>query len=288
MFPTVSNQFLLHNQSIKIHAISTGAVAVKTKFRAGQGKGTIAKINFLLDKNFTEWMPIWVWVIEHPEGVFVIDTGENMHVNDSQYFKSSGWFNNWLNTTQFRFKVNRTDELDYQLHNLGIAESDLKAIILTHLHLDHIDGLKFFPNTPVIVSSEEWKKPYGLLPKLLPAQFKPQIVDCNTPLTDFGLAHPLTKKQDLWLVPTPGHTWGHCSVLFKGDDCQILFAGDVTYLQSQLIENKFAGGNVDDRQMQATYQKIRQYAQKHPLIYLPSHDAEAANRLFNQEVLFNV
>ncbi|HEV9036146.1 MAG TPA: hypothetical protein VGQ51_05985 [Puia sp.] len=30
----------------------------------------------LLDRHFTEWLPVWVMVIEHPEGIFVIDTGE--------------------------------------------------------------------------------------------------------------------------------------------------------------------------------------------------------------------
>jgi hypothetical protein len=43
--------------------------------------------------------------LQHPEGVFVIDTGENANVNDPGYFKSSGMFANWFDTTQFKFKV---------------------------------------------------------------------------------------------------------------------------------------------------------------------------------------
>ncbi len=50
-------------------------------------------------------MPIWVWVIEHPEGIFVIDTGENTKIQTPGYFKSSGVFANWFNRAMFKFKM---------------------------------------------------------------------------------------------------------------------------------------------------------------------------------------
>lgn len=65
-----------------IHGFTTGMVSVKTKFREARGGALLSKLNFLLDSQFTEYMPIWVWVIDHPEGVFVIDTGENARVKN--------------------------------------------------------------------------------------------------------------------------------------------------------------------------------------------------------------
>jgi putative intracellular protease/amidase len=29
-----------------------------------------------VDRHWTEWLPICAWVVEHPEGVIVVDTGE--------------------------------------------------------------------------------------------------------------------------------------------------------------------------------------------------------------------
>src|ERR1700709_45978 len=133
MFATESTQLTINNVPVKIHAISTGEVSVKTKFRDRTKSGVLARLDFIFDRTYTEWMPIWVWVIEHPEGIFVIDTGENANVNNKDYFKSSGWFANWFNKTMFKFRVSREQEIDEQLLKLGIRPKEVKAVLLTHL-----------------------------------------------------------------------------------------------------------------------------------------------------------
>src|SRR6478609_1183557 len=130
MFDTLSIQLTSNGKPVKIHLVSTGTVSVKTKFRQATKTGLLAMLDFILDKNFTEWMPIWVMVIEHPEGVFIIDTGENANVNDPGYFKSSGIIANWFDTTQFKFLVNQNEEIGPQLHQLNIPIEKIKAVVL--------------------------------------------------------------------------------------------------------------------------------------------------------------
>jgi glyoxylase-like metal-dependent hydrolase (beta-lactamase superfamily II) len=281
----ITRHLSINKKVIKVHAISTGLVSVKTKFRETNNKGILAALFFFFDKNFTEWMPIWTWVLELPDGIFIVDTGENAHVSDEGYFKSSGYFSNWLNTTQFKFTVKHEDELDRQLYRIGIQPSDIKSIVLTHLHLDHIDGLKFFPKTPVLVNSLEWNKPYGDLPTLYPKGFKPTLIHLDTGYGNFKKTRALTESGDLIMVETPGHTRGHSSVLLKTDQGYILFAGDVVYHQSQLLENKFSGANVDFKKASQTYAAIKEFAKKNPLVVLPSHDKEAGERLKNMQTL---
>jgi len=74
-------------------------------------------------------------------------------------------------------------------------------------------------------------------------------------------------------------------VLFKTDKEHILFAGDASYKHQQLLDNRFGGANIDFVQSQKTYHNILQYAEKNPVIYLPSHDENSANRLVNRECL---
>jgi glyoxylase-like metal-dependent hydrolase (beta-lactamase superfamily II) len=275
----VTKQLSINNNPIKVHGISTGLVSVKTKFREANKKGLLAALSFMLDRKFTEWMPIWTWVIEHPEGIFVIDTGENSRVSDKGYFKPSGLFANWLNTTQFKFDVENEDELDSQLLKIGIPISRIKKVILTHLHLDHIDGLKFFPDIPILVNKLEWEKPYGDLPKLYPNWFEPELISLQEPFENFKNTWSLTKTEDLIMVETPGHTHGHASILLKADQGFFLFAGDVVYHQSQILENKFAGANVDFRKAEETYSSILEFANNNKLVFLPSHDIDAGKRL---------
>jgi len=288
MFERQTVEIKTQGEWTRIHLVSTGAVSVKTKFREATKKGYLAMIDFMLDKTFTEWMPIWVMIIEHPEGIFVIDTGENADVNNPGYFKSSGMFANWFDTTQFRFKVEKREEIGPQLNDLGIPIEKVKAVILTHLHLDHIDGLKYFPSTPVIVSRKEWEHPYGDLPKLYPPWFKPQLVDLDEQFELFEHAHYLTKSRNLLLIEAPGHTPHHCSVVLRGDDCTVFFAADICYSQYQLLEEKYAGANASYKKSKDTYDKVRRFAKKQRLIFLPSHDKDASTRLKMLKSLFDI
>jgi N-acyl homoserine lactone hydrolase len=53
---------------MRIHAIQTGTVAVKQRQVRGVGQGIQRRVNTMLDRAWTEPLPIYMWVIEHPEG----------------------------------------------------------------------------------------------------------------------------------------------------------------------------------------------------------------------------
>jgi glyoxylase-like metal-dependent hydrolase (beta-lactamase superfamily II) len=285
MFNSQSVSLTINNAPVKVHAFSTGEVSVKTKFRDRTKTGVFAQLDFIFDKQYTEWMPIWVWVIEHPEGIFVIDTGENSNINDPGYFKSSGWFASWFNRAMFKFRVNREQEIDAQLATVGIRPEDVKAVLITHLHLDHIDGLRHFPKTPIIVHQKEWEKPYGDLPKLYPDWFAPELITLSENYECFDQAHYLTAARDLVAIHTPGHTNEHISFLLKTDQGDILFAGDICYNQEQMLTSHFAGVDVNAGKSTATYQKVKGLADRSKLVFLPSHDSESAKRLVEMDFL---
>jgi glyoxylase-like metal-dependent hydrolase (beta-lactamase superfamily II) len=265
--------------------MSTGGVIVKTKFRQAVKTGLLAKLDFIFDRKFTEWLPIWVLVVEHPEGIFVIDTGENSRISDPDYFKRFGRMANWFNTSQYKFKVQRDEEIDQQLLSRSINPNQVSKVILTHLHLDHVDGLSHFPGVPIIVNKDEWDKPYGDLPGLYPPWFSPQLVKLEESVATFERAYPVTQARDIWLIETPGHTWHHCSVLIKADPCDIIFGADVCYDQDQLITLRYSGANASHRQSVKTYKALREYCRQNPSVYLPSHDLAAGQRLLNLQAV---
>ena len=288
MFPSQTIQLTIKGQPIKIHLVSTGVVSVKTKFREAKRTGLLAMLDFILDKKFTEWMPIWVLIIEHPEGVFVIDTGENADVINPGYFKSSGMFANWFNTSQFKFEVKGDEEIGPQLDQLNIPIEKIKAVVLTHLHLDHIDGLKYFPSTPVIVNKQEWERPFGDLPKLYPSWLEPTLVEVNESYDVFPHIHYLTQSKDLLLIETPGHTYHHCSVLLNTDECSVFFAADICYTQYQILEEKYSGSNASHKMAKDTYDIVKKFAKKNRIVFIPCHDAGASARLKELKPLFDV
>ena len=285
-YEPVTVELTAGGRPVRVHLFSTGRVAVKSRFRETRVfSKLLSMLDFIVDRKWTEWLPIWVMVIEHPEGIFVVDTGERAVVSDPGYFRSSGVLAEWFDSSQFRFFVRREEEVDRQLERLGIGLGDVRAVVLTHLHFDHTDGLCYFPDTPILVNRLEWERPYGALPRLWPAWLKPRLLELEDSLEDFSRISWITESRDIALVHTPGHTYGHCSVLLRTDGCHVLFAADVCYSQDQLVRGGFAANAASWRMGRETYRVVKEYGERNPLVVIPSHDGEAGERLRGLEVL---
>jgi N-acyl homoserine lactone hydrolase len=279
--------FYCNGKEVKVHAVQTGLISVKENFLNQKGQGFLSKLNIALGSAYAEFMPIWVWVIEHPEGIIVIDTGDIEAASHKAFYKDESMGSKFnLKAMANKRNISKRDELDTQLARLGIRPDQVSKVVLTHLHGDHTDGVKFFPGNEIIVNEAEHAKPYGNLPTTYPKWFNPTLVNFLKDRVDFfDVAYPVTKSEDVLLVPTPGHTYHHASVLLKTDNEHILFAGDVSYKYQQLLDNKFGGANIDYVASQKTYDNILGYAKKYPVIYLPSHDENSGRRLIGKECL---
>jgi Metallo-beta-lactamase superfamily len=96
----------------------------------------------LLDREWTEPLPIYAFAIEHPEGVIVVDTGETARASQPGYF--AGWH---PGVRAFREWVEPEQEIGPQLGRLGIRPSDVRWLVMTHLHTDHAGRLHHFPRS---------------------------------------------------------------------------------------------------------------------------------------------
>ena len=65
---------------MKIHAIQTGTVRIKTAQVEGRGHGFARRLAIFADRNWTDWLPTYVWAIEHRDGIMVVDTGQGAHL----------------------------------------------------------------------------------------------------------------------------------------------------------------------------------------------------------------
>src|SRR5256885_8400169 len=164
---------------MKIHAIQTGTVAVKTRQVEGVGHGRRRQLNMFLDREWTEPLPIYAFAIEHPEGVIVVDTGETARTSDSDYFPRWHPF--------FRYGLREwvapEEEIGPQLERLGIRPSDVRRVVLTHMHTDHAGGLHHFPHNEILVSGSDLSTASGRRGRLrgypnhrFPHWFDPTVV----------------------------------------------------------------------------------------------------------------
>ena len=274
---------------MKIHAIQTGTVAIAPRQREGVGHGLRRRLGPLLDRGWTEPLPIYAFAIEHEEGVIVVDAGETARA------AQPGYFPRWHPYYRFsvRFAIEPEEELGPQLEGLGIGPGDVRWTVLTHMHTDHAGGLRHVADSEVLVSREEIASASGRRGRLLgypnqhwPASFDPTAIDMDgAPYGPFPESRPLTQAGDVTLVPLPGHTPGHIGVVVEDGDRTVLLAGDSSYTQALMERGAVDGVAPDEAAARLTLDRIRTLTATTPTVYLVAHDPETAARLAEREVV---
>jgi glyoxylase-like metal-dependent hydrolase (beta-lactamase superfamily II) len=120
----------------------------------------------------------------------------------------------------------------------GLDPKEVKTVLMSHFHLDHISGLmakdtnaQMFPDAEIIVPAAElkwWTQPVESIPA--PRQGNAKRVQATFPswknvkVVD-GEAEVAPGIRQ---IPTPGHTQGHTSHVISSGGKQFIASGDVT------------------------------------------------------------
>ncbi len=272
---------------MNVHAIQTGWVRIKTAQVEGRGSGALRMLAVFADREWTDWLPSYAWLIEHREGLIVVDTGQGMHLNEHAH--SLHPYVRW----EVAFRIEPEQEIGPQLRSLGVASRDVKKVVLTHLHMDHDGGLAHFPNSEIFVQRNELElakgwigKVRGYLPNRWPSWFDPLPLDLSEPQVEpFATSKRLTDAGDVMAVATPGHTANHVSVLVDDGDASLFLAGDTSYNEDLMLAGKVDGVSPNAETSKRTLAAIRQFASQRPTVYLPTHDPDAGERLSKRQAV---
>lgn len=197
--------------------------------------------------------PALCGLLRHPtRGWILFDTGYSDHFTAAtQPFPERLY--RW--TTPFTLPPEET--LVAQLQRRGIAPQDIAHVVISHLHGDHIAGLRDFPAAGLMTMRDEVEAMdqrtrfgnlrHGTLPALLPADFRQRVryaedapaVALPPELKPFEHGFDLFGDGSLLAVHLPGHSRGQIGIVFRQQNDRLTFmSADACWSMSALRQDR--------------------------------------------------
>lgn len=270
----------------RVSIVSTGTVRIRPQHVESNGTPIIWWLN--TTRRWTAPRPINVYIVEHEQGLVLFDTGQDRRsVTDPDYFPDG--FAGHIYRRLAKFDIPADATLTARLAAIGYDIRDVHLAVLSHLHQDHIGGLRELGDAEIVVSAAEWAgvdkpgavfagllKRHITLPGLRWSQVAPAPVD-DPSILPFTSAHDLLGDGSLLLVPTPGHTPGSLSMLLHQPGLPpMLFVGDLSYDVDLLAAGRVPGVG-KPAGLRESSAAVNEFRRRNPdVLVLAAHDPAAA------------
>ncbi len=217
------------------------------------GDTTITKITEIVFPEFSDVIPAATpdvvkkveWLFPHfvtPEGALTVSIHSLIVETPGATLVVDTCIGNDRERGSFEVMTNLSTPYLDDMIAAGYNPDGIDYVLCTHLHLDHVgwntrfvDGkwVPTFPNASYLMGQKELDLFGNIDENTEDDFFKVQrtvFADSVQPILDAGLAKPIEGPAEVCegvrLIPTPGHTPGHCSVIIESKGESAMITGD--------------------------------------------------------------
>jgi glyoxylase-like metal-dependent hydrolase (beta-lactamase superfamily II) len=209
-------------------------------------------------------IPILMFLIDHPQGLVVFDTGLDIDRIEDPCLE-----------------VLPDQRLDRQIRRLGYEPGEVKYVVVSHLHLDHVGCMPLFPEATFVVRRQELRAAWW------PDEYE-RGYDFDTLLRTRHLKYlqpgtdetfDLFGEGSLVCIDTKGHTEGHQSLVVSlPDSGKIVLAGDAAQVLENFTDKVPPGMCWSSRHAVESIQKLQHLEAQGALVIL-GHELSALGTL---------
>ncbi|HEY7577396.1 MAG TPA: N-acyl homoserine lactonase family protein [Acetobacteraceae bacterium] len=214
--------------TVKLYAFTCGSVTGEFGRLMEGGQGDIT-------------LPIPVYLIEHPKGRALFDTGLHPDCQHDPVARLGARL-----AGLFRIALAPGEEVSARLAAMNRDAGQIDLLINSHFHFDHVGGNAMIPNATMLVQRREWDAGmdadaaarHGYNPRDFDLGHKLRLVDGE---------HDVFGDGSVVCLPTHGHTAGHQSLRLRLDSGEVVLAADACYFCRTLRERRLPR-HVHDRE----------------------------------------
>lgn len=247
--------------TVAVHILHCGEVGVDPAVPdRSVSKNPLAFTGLFRSSSLRIWLPVRAYLITAPKGTVLIDTSWNSNVRThpaatltpSLYFASKP-------------KLPQGQAVNEQLASLGYKTSDIDYVILTHMDVDHVNGLPLVHDAHHILASQEEIDESRTADIRYNAKQWRGITIAPVPFSHTAHAGPAEKAFDVFgdgtvtVIFTPVHSKGSVCVLVRGtsDGPFVLIAGDTGYTPDSWNKDQLPGPVYNRKEMLSSLSWVR-------------------------------
>jgi len=239
----------------RLHALTCGYLTGPMKLMIEGGEGSVT-------------MPIPAYLIEHPKGRILFDTG----IHPQLRVDPAGWLGE-RPARLFGFDgFGPADDIASRLRAVDRDPGKIDFIINSHLHYDHAGGNELVPNAAMVVQRREWAVTKSE-EEAAAAGFYRADYDHGHDVREVDGEHDLFGDGSVTTIPTFGHTPGHQSLRVRTDEGEAVLTGDACYFCRTLRERKLPRFVHDNTEMLASLDRLERLERGGATLFF-GHDPE--------------
>jgi glyoxylase-like metal-dependent hydrolase (beta-lactamase superfamily II) len=209
--------------------------------------------------------PSIAYVIEHPEGSILFETGVSPH-----------WKQEWPDAYKQIMgyaEVKTEDLLEAKLKSINKGPEDFDIVVMGHMHMDHAGGLRLFEDASaeIVLHEDEYRgiitlEEDGFFMSRADYEFLPR----KKPTLVYGEQQLL---KGIKLISVPGHTWGQMGMMVQLEHTGwVILASDAIHHHETYGPPDYGNMvSVSQEKWHASVEKIRRYATKYEATIAPGH-----------------
>jgi glyoxylase-like metal-dependent hydrolase (beta-lactamase superfamily II) len=280
-------------QTVDLHLSVSGFCYAKENHSIRNGK-----------KENIKFHALW-GIIKHPcKGLILFDTGYT-----DRFYIETNRFPNTIYANLTKVEINKEDEVKAQLEKNGINPLEIKHIIISHFHADHIGGLCDFPNATFYCSQDALKQflkiptsiafTKGILKNLVPIDFHDRIqiieeISKSNTHPIFNQTFDLFSDQSIGIVSLPGHAAGQIGILLRTSKRNYFLVADAVWNREAFINDRLPNSIVrlffhSWKDYKKSILKIKKFSYANPdAAIIPSHCWASYEKLISTKINWDV